>query len=391
MTDEPYADPELRAALSTLLDDEPAAPPVVDDVRRGRARRRRRRAGAGAIVALVTVTVAGVALGASVLDGRSSSPVAPAAGQAAPDAAPAMADRLGPVLATMGWSVVESGSAAGADGTEIRLTVARVEHPEVVSELWILGAVDDVRPVTHLARCTAASCPGEQVMTMADGFSATSGYEERGATSLTLDPPGAGARMLDRAFRTGSLIEVVSVPPRAAATASPGGSASLLTFEQLRRVITAIGDPLVSRAASPAPSVTGATGLRGDRVQEFTCPTARRYAPREDSPQPVTGEPLEMLLCGAVLDPGRKDPVLVTPAEGAALTDLVAALSQPDDLSRLKGCAMNMKAQPVVLVRTTDGAWMVRIPVDVCDQMFRSAGDAIDAARAVGVPGPSPG
>ena len=286
MTDDPYADPELRAALGALIVDEPPAPSVVDDVARGRALRHRRRARAGAVAGLAAVVLGVVAVGAAL---RPVAPVEPAAGEASSASAASaseLADRVRPVLASMGWTVLGAESAAADGRSEIHLTIAQTGSPEVTSALWILGSSPDATlTVPYLAGCTDESCPGDRQMTIADGITATSGYEEQGATSWSLDPPGRGARMLDRAYGTGSLVEVVAVPRRSAppaVSASPslgsGSAASpatepsfdpeailplpapLLTFRQLSRVITALGDPFAARPGpQPVPTTLDAT------------------------------------------------------------------------------------------------------------------------------------
>jgi hypothetical protein len=86
MTDEPYADsahpdPELRAALATLLADEPPAPPVQDDVARGRVLLHRRRIRAGAVGGLAAIVLGVAATGALL---RPAAPVAQPGQSASP-------------------------------------------------------------------------------------------------------------------------------------------------------------------------------------------------------------------------------------------------------------------------------------------------------------------
>jgi hypothetical protein len=383
MTDEPYAEPELRAALATLLVAEPNTPPVVDDVARGRARRRRRTVAASGVVALVA---SAVVLGGTALGDRAQNPQAPtgaAAGPSVEDAAAGMADRLGPVLATMGRTMVEATATAGAEGTEIRLTLARTDDPTALSALWILGAgVDAARPVTYLARCTDVTCPGERTMTIADGVTPTGGYDERGATSLTLDPPGSGARMLDRSYRTGSLVEVVAVPLRDAAGSS---GRSLLTFGQLGRIITAIGDPLrpgPRPTTSTSPSVP--VGLRGVAAATAACP---ELPDRDiDAEAAITGDVRRLWVCSTATYepiPARRLPAqVVGPRAGKDFDTFLRELARPDGPPAVEGtaCRAMIQLPRSLVVETSDGSWLAHVPRDSCGHFSPELVDALDRA-----------
>lgn len=289
MTDDEYADalaaaahpdPEMRAALATLLDDEPASPPLVDDVARGRLALRRRRTRAGAVAGLAAVLVA--VLGATALI-RPAAPAAPAApaGQG-PSPAAEMADRLAPALASMGWTVTGAELVTTAQRSEIRLSLASAADPGVTPQLWVLGSDPDERLTSsYYDACTETSCPGTRQMSIADGVTATSGFEERGALSGSLVPPGAGARIMDREYGTGSLVELVSVPgrdvgptwtprpgPSPEAAEPPGG----LSFDQLSRLLTLVGDPL---RTTPQPTpVVDAPACRDSDVKLTPAPAS---------------------------------------------------------------------------------------------------------------------
>lgn len=286
MTDEPYADdhagsahpdPEMRAALATLLADEPPAPPVQDDVARGRVLLHRRRTRAGAAVGLAAVLVAVVGAGAML---RPTSPVATSVQPSSP--ATEMADRLAPALSSMGWTVTGSELVTTAQRTEIRLSLVSTDESGDKGQLWVLGS-DPAERLTspYLASCTQETCPGTRQMTIADGVTATSGFEERGAFSGSLEPPGAGAVMLDREYGTGSLVEVVSVPgvdvgptwtPRPGPSPETAQPPGVLSYDQLSRLLTAVGDPLRA-SPRPAPSVD-APACRDSDVKLTPAPVA---------------------------------------------------------------------------------------------------------------------
>ncbi|MFN8168688.1 MAG: DUF4232 domain-containing protein [Candidatus Nanopelagicales bacterium] len=365
MTDEPYADehagsahpdPELRAALATLVADEPPAPTVQDDVARGRALLRRRRTRTGAALGVAAVLVAVVAVGALL---RPTAPVASPA--QTPSPATQMAGRLAPVLASMGWTVTGSELVTTAQRTEIRLSLTSTGQSGVTGRLWVLGSDPDERLTSpYLASCTQETRPGTRQMTIADGVTATSGYEDSGALSGSLAPPGAGARMLDREYGTGSLVEVVSVPgvdvgptwtPRPGPSPETAQPPGVLGYDQLARLLTAIGDPLRT-TPSPIP-VINAPACRDTDVKLTPSPASATDLGRMalavdvDARNPdvrctITGSP-QVRVIGA---DGAALPIAYDQAEHATGPVLITQASSPAAraMVRWSGC------------RTTPGA-----------------------------------
>lgn len=231
MTDESYADPALRDALGSLLLDEPPAPPIVDDVARGRARQRRRRARVGAGLGLAAAVVMGVAVVGplrprdAVVQPGGTAPTAPGV---SPEwfagITPALLDRITGVV---DWdqSTVQGSASTGflADLTIVPVAVTMNGENRTVELLpgngrtgrmtlqWMPGRTG---PGPALARCPVAACP-EQGPT---GF--VGGQIDMGATAGPDAGFPEGTVIIDRQYPQG-LLELVNYPSAPPATLPP--------------------------------------------------------------------------------------------------------------------------------------------------------------------------
>lgn len=105
----------------------------------------------------------------------------------------------------------------------------------------------------YLASCTDVTCPGDRTMVIADGVTATSGYRETSAVAGDGLLVPKGSLIVDRAYGTGTLVEVVVTSPTNGARELHMSLdvKSVLTLEQTRAIVALVGDPF-SPSASPS-------------------------------------------------------------------------------------------------------------------------------------------
>ena len=117
-----------------------------------------------------------------------------------------------------------------------------------------------------------------------------------------------------------------------------------------------------SHTASPT-SPTAAGTLRGTGVKVMRCHNPLDLPRNKPVPSlavgDITADPQALLVCG--VGPGGQ--VTLTPADGDKFTSLVEAMSLPDLPASSSPCPMDDAFYPVVLAKTSDGAWLVHTPL----------------------------
>ena len=289
MTDPTHDDERaLRAALGTLLADEP--PPVstvADDVARGRAYRSRRRARAGGGIALLAVValVVGLVGPLRALDRSTPAPL----GSASPS--PSMTGSQTAVadyLASLGWQVsgtsvtiVPENGAVDAAAYAVHSTATPPRTALLTVQAYgTPPASDFVEPEssgsrfgTALQRCGSAC---SQVSSMAASCIAGSAVCLTSEVSSTVSSAtadfAAGTLIVDRVWSDGTQLEAVATPPSCSSSrsASPtpcasatdaGASGSFLSTFAVGRVLDLTGKPAL--LAQPTPNQTTFTAGPG--------------------------------------------------------------------------------------------------------------------------------
>jgi hypothetical protein len=252
---ETHDEPWLRDALGSLLVDEPAMSPVavVDDVRRGAvavAVVKRRRTVTFAVAAALLAVAVPVGLVLRAAPNASQTP--PASSQSPTPVRTFTPPSLDAALVNTGWQVVgepQSLSSTPSWGYLLQPSDGSAEKSASV----IVFAAQQTGPGPYLAACTKVTCPGSTSVTIADGVTATSGWRETSTVAGDGLLVPKGSLIVDKAYDTGTLVEVVVTPPstnvRDART--PVTATSVLTLEQIRAIVALVGDPF-SPSASPS-------------------------------------------------------------------------------------------------------------------------------------------
>jgi hypothetical protein len=238
-----HEEPWLREALAGLVTHEPPMDTsIVSDVRRGEQARvvvRRRRTSFVAIAVVLAV----VAVPLSLLL-RSGSTVTP--GVPTPTATGLPTD-LPTTIAGLGWSITDTRTSAVVSG-ETDYSLRRTDGSGTTTHLWLVVARDASGPGHYLAQCTHQTCDvghagGTGPIMGADRND--HGHDELGAHPRTLDPPGFGSLILDWSYRSGTVVEAVSLPATTTQSAVPqvGPPSPALSLADLRTILTSVGDP----------------------------------------------------------------------------------------------------------------------------------------------------
>lgn len=180
--------------------------------------------------------------------------------------------RVDAALATMGWKVEGASSQIViADGrTEADYLLRASAEPARTAALVIVSYPARTPPGDMLARCTEVTCPGRAV-----GFTATGGFVEDGRFVGQASFAAQGSLILDRAYGTGSLVEIVVGPPAYASdSAVPVKPMPALTVEEARRLLDVIGNP--SGMPQPSRSTTPTGNASGVPTAPTTDCTAQR-------------------------------------------------------------------------------------------------------------------
>lgn len=134
---------------------------------------------------------------------------------------------------------------------------------------------------------------------------------------------------------------------------------------------------LVDLTVSGGSSIAAQTKLRGTAINSPTCEAAGSGRPRLEV---IPGQVIRYIVCPPVLDattPPTGSPVRLTPAEGAAFTDLDAALRVPDDTTPINGCVTKAEQPRVIIAVTITGAWSASLPVDACNFRLPAIADVL--------------
>jgi hypothetical protein len=140
---------------------------------------------------------------------------------------------------------------------------------------------------------------------------------------------------------------------------------------------TGSGDSATSPAsaapstAMTSPKVGGArTNLVGYPTESPRCPTKPKSEPERPQVM-VTGKVRKYLLCP--LEPGvwglPFEPTAITPTasdSGESFSRLDSALRLPDEPVSSQGCPATAQKPRTLMVVTTQGRWLVHLPVDRC-------------------------
>ena len=248
-----HDEPWLRDALGSLLVDEPPMPPVavVDDVRRGAvavAVVRRRRTVSIAVAAVLLAVAVPVGL---VLRAAPTASVTPPATSPSPTTSqsPAPVTTFTPptidgALAGTGWQAVGQPQSLSSTPSWAYL-IQPSDGSTAESANVILFAAQQSASGPCFAACTTVTCPGDRTTTIADGITAADGYEDTSVVAGDGMLVPKGSLIVDRTYGTGSLVEVVVTSPSTNArdAQTPVTATSVLTLDQVQRMLNIIADP----------------------------------------------------------------------------------------------------------------------------------------------------
>jgi hypothetical protein len=252
---ENHDEPWLRDALGALLVDEPPMSPVavVDDVRRGAvavAVVKRRRTVTFAVAAALLAVAVPVGL---VLRAAPNASVTPPATSKSPTPVTTFTPpSLDAALVNTGWQAVGEPQPLNSSPSWAYL-LQPSDGTTTESANVMVFAAQQTTPGPYLAACTKVTCPGGTSVTIADGATATSGYRETSTVAGEGLLVPRGSLIVDKAYGTGTLVEVVVTPPwnNARDVRTPVTATSILTLEQTRAIVALLGDPF-SPSASPS-------------------------------------------------------------------------------------------------------------------------------------------
>jgi Protein of unknown function (DUF4232) len=375
MTDESYVEARrVRAALGTLLADEPTTDWTVEqDVARGRAERRRRRTRAGAALGLVAAAVVVLA----VVGPMRPTPVSPA-GQ------PAQGPAVVSLLEGFGFVVIDVAPGRGADGgpgTAVEYVVRPAEVPagtRIRSTLAVgtfpaaTGTATPGYPDgSVLATCTVATCV-EPLVTAYD-CSAPEACPDEVWTTVRAGHPSLpeGAVILLLRYASGAAVEGVASPPECiTCNTSPFSVDAFLTRGQLRQVLTALGGPV---AGTPAPDVSPSAAVSTPP----SLPTCRaddvKVVPAVDADGGIPGER------SFTLEITARSPESRCTMTGRPTLQLVAADGTPLDVRYQAGYYLRPeKFGPVDIGQASPEVGVVTVAQYRCD-----AGEAATATIAL--------
>jgi hypothetical protein len=165
---------------------------------------------------------------------------------------------LDAALVNTGWQVVGQPQPLNSSPSWAYL-LQPSDGSTIESANVMIFAAQQTTPGPYLAACTKVTCPGATSVTIADGATATSGYRETSTVAGEGLIVPKGSLIVDKAYGTGTLVEVVVTPPwnNAGDTRTQATATSVLTFEQTRAIIQLLGDPFSPRAsASPTPTAS---------------------------------------------------------------------------------------------------------------------------------------
>jgi hypothetical protein len=146
---------------------------------------------------------------------------------------------LDAALVNTGWQVVGQPQSLNSSPSWDYL-LQPSDGSTIESANVMVFAAQQTAPGPYLAACTNVTCPGARSVTIADGVTATSGYRETSTVAGEGVLVPKGSLIVDKAYGTGTLVEVVVTPPwnNVRDPRTPVTTTSILTLEQTGRSST---------------------------------------------------------------------------------------------------------------------------------------------------------